>query len=191
MKKGLIITIVVIILIIAGFFLFLNYSSTTETSQQNLKASSSPSTININNKDWANIELKDITTKKTFTISELNTKPILLESFAVWCPTCTKQQQKIKELHDEIGEDVVSISIDTDASEDEEKIQEHLDRNGFNWFYAISPSDLTNSLIEDFGPEIVNAPSVPVILICQDGIARQLGRGVKSVSDLKSAIESC
>ncbi|PIO07358.1 hypothetical protein COU59_03365, partial [Candidatus Pacearchaeota archaeon CG10_big_fil_rev_8_21_14_0_10_34_12] len=40
---------------------------------------------------WMNTELKDIRTGETFKTSDFEGKPVLLESFAVWCPTCTKQ----------------------------------------------------------------------------------------------------
>ncbi|MBI2507635.1 redoxin family protein [Candidatus Woesearchaeota archaeon] len=138
-----------------------------------------------------NAQLKDINSQKIFTINDFNGKPILLESFAVWCPVCTKQQGKIKELHEEIGDSVVSISLDTDSNEDEEKVREHLQRNKFDWYYAISPAELTKELIEEFGTSVINAPQAPVILICQDQSAKMLGRGVKSVSELKEAINSC
>lgn len=136
-------------------------------------------------------QLKDVNSQKFFSLNDFKGKPILLESFAVWCPVCTKQQEKIKELHDDIGDSVISISLDTDPNEDEEKIKEHLQRNEFDWYYAISPSDLTKALIGQFGAVIVNAPQAPVILICPDQSAKMLGRGVKSVSELKEAIKSC
>jgi cytochrome oxidase Cu insertion factor (SCO1/SenC/PrrC family) len=192
MKNGIIITVVVIILlIIGGFFLFNNStSSTSKTNQDIVPTPSAQSKININNKAWADIELKDINTQSTYTIKQLNSKPILLESFAVWCPTCTKQQKIIKDLHNE-EDNFISISLDTDASEDEEKILAHTQSNGFDWRYSVSPIELTQSLIEDFGPGIVFAPSVPLILICPNGDAEKLPNGVKSIDDLKTAIASC
>ena len=45
---------------------------------------------------WKETKLKDIKTGKEFKISDFAGKSILLESFAVWCPTCTKQQNEIK-----------------------------------------------------------------------------------------------
>lgn len=139
--------------------------------------------------DWKEITLKDVRTKESFKISDFKGKPILLESFAVWCPTCTKQQNKIRELHEEVGDSVISISLDTDPNEDEDRVLEHALNGGFNWLYAISPKELTQSLIDEFGVNVVNAPQAPVILICEDQSTRMLGRGVKSVETLKSEIE--
>lgn len=143
-------------------------------------------------RSWMEFELEDIRTGETFRISDFQGKPILLESFAVWCPTCTKQQNIVKELHEEPGfseEELISISIDTDQSEDKARVRTHIESNGFNWYYAISPIELTQSLIDEFGNSIVSAPSVPMILICEDGSFRKLGGfGSRSVDKLKQEI---
>ena len=142
--------------------------------------------------EWINMELKDVVTGETFTIKELSDsgKPVLLESFAVWCPTCTRQQKITKEFEKtDLGSRVISVSIDTDPNEDEARIIEHIERNDFNWRYAISPEDLTRSLIDQFGVGIVNAPSVPMILICpENGKVRKLDSGIKSVNELTEEV---
>ncbi len=143
------------------------------------------------NLDWKEITLKDVSTQKEFKISDFKGKPILLESFAVWCPKCKKQQDEIKELHEEVGEDVISIALNTDPNEDEAKVLEHINRHGYTWIYAISPEKVTRSLIDQFGIQVVNAPQTPVILICEDQSARLLERGVKDVGELKSEIGAC
>jgi len=140
---------------------------------------------------WREYELTDVNSGESFTISELNSKPILLETFAVWCPTCTGQQKEIKELHEEIGEDAISISLNTDSNEDEGLVLEHAQSNGFDWRYAIAPAELSQSLVDEFGLGIVNAPSVPVILICEDGSFRQLDSGIKRVQELKDELATC
>jgi|TARA_Y100000034_G_scaffold135022_1_gene205369 thiol-disulfide isomerase/thioredoxin len=139
--------------------------------------------------DWRSIEFKDIKTQETITINQFD-KPILLESFAVWCPTCTRQQKIIKDLHKETNS-FISISLDTDPNEDESKVLDHINKNGFDWTYAISPKSLTTSLIKEFGNTVVNAPQAPVVLICPDKSARLLKNGVKSVTELKEEVNSC
>lgn len=136
--------------------------------------------------DWKDIQLKDVNTGNTFKISDFKGKPVLVESFAVWCPTCTKQQKEIKKLHDLIGDDVVSVALDTDSNEEESKIKAHAERNGFDWNYVVSPPELTRKLIDTYGTSIVNAPSTPMILVCEDGSERFLGRGLKTASDLQA-----
>lgn len=140
--------------------------------------------------DWKDFELKDINTGKYFRINDFKDKPVLLESFAVWCPSSIRQQRATKELHDELGESFVSISLDTDPNENEEKVKKHIERNGYAWKFANSPADLTRSLISQFGVDIVNAPQAPMILIC-NGQVRMLEKGVKSSEDLKKEIVMC
>lgn len=156
----------------------------TSTDEENLDTKK-PSTFN-------DIELTDVLTGETFKISDFAGTPILFESFAVWCPTCRKQQEKIKELHEEIGDEVISISLDTDPNEDAQQVIDHANRYEFDWRFAVSPTLFTQKLIDEFGVSVINAPSAPVVLICPDqSKARLLKRGVKSPSELKEAIASC
>ena len=55
--------------------------------------------------NWHDITLKDVKTGRTFKVADFNGKPIILETFAVWCPICTKQQREIQKLHSEIGDE--------------------------------------------------------------------------------------
>jgi thiol-disulfide isomerase/thioredoxin len=138
---------------------------------------------------WMTAELTDVNTRATYTISSFRGRPVLLESFAVWCPTCTRQQRVLKELHEEVGDEIVSISLDTDPNEDEEKVRNHAKSNNFNWFYSVSPTEVTQSFIDDFGASFVSAPSVPMVLICEDLSYRKLsGFGVRSVEKLKTEV---
>lgn len=139
--------------------------------------------------DWKTSPLVDVRTGETFTISDFTGKPILVESFAVWCPVCIKQQLEIKKLHEEVGEAVVSISLDTDPNEDTAKVLEAVLDRGFTWRFAVSPAELTKTLIDEFGPAIVNAPIAPIILVCEDQSTRFLGRGTKDVEELKAELQ--
>ncbi len=173
MKRGLIIWIFAIIVLI-GIFFFL-FQAGEE--------------IIISDDDslWRNAEFIDIRTQEIFSVSDFS-EPVLLESFAVWCPTCTRQQKETQKLHDELGNRIITISLDTDPNEEESRVKEHIESNGFTSYYAVSSSDTTQNLIDEFGIDIVNAPSVPMILVC-DGKVKKLGRGVKKVGELKQEVE--
>ncbi len=183
MKKGIIIgSMIIFVVIVTAIFIF---------PRENTGAFTNPETINAKETEWWNAELKNVNNGEIFSISDFEGKPILVESFAIWCPVCTKQQREIKKLDAELGDSVVSISLDTDPNEDEDRLLEHTTQNGFDWYYAVSPSDMTRALINDFGVEIVNAPSVPVVLICEDGSARKLDSGLKNVAELKAELATC
>ena len=138
---------------------------------------------------WMEIELTDVATGETFKISDFKGKPILLESFAVWCPTCLAQQKEIKKVKQIEGENIIHISIDTDPNEDKDKVREHIERNELDWYFAISPVELTQALIDEFGLSFVSAPRAPVVLISEEQSTRFLRSGVKSAEELISEVE--
>ncbi len=140
------------------------------------------------NTPWQDVILTDVATDQPFSVSEFGGKTVLLESFAVWCPTCTKQQSKLHQLKEVVGENLVVISLDTDPNEDRSTVQNHIELNQFSGLYAISPRSMTQSLIDEFGINVVNAPAAPVILVCEDGTSRLLGRGLKQVEELQEEI---
>jgi thiol-disulfide isomerase/thioredoxin len=138
--------------------------------------------------DWRDAELTDTLSGETFRISDFKGKPVLLESFAVWCPVCLQQQKEIKKLKESDGDAIIHISLDTDPNEDAAAVIAHAGRNGLDWYFAISPTSLTEILIDEFGFSFVNAPSAPVVLICEDQSTRFLRGGVKSADELKTEI---
>lgn len=138
---------------------------------------------------WIDVALTDVATGNDFKISDFKGKPILLESFAVWCPTCLRQQEMTKKVKLREGDAIIHISLDTDPNEDEARVREHLQTHGFDWYFAVSPIELTNALIDEFGLTIVNAPSAPVLLICEDQSTRLLRSGVKSADELLSDVD--
>ena len=140
--------------------------------------------------DWKDMELKDIRTGEVFKVSDFEGKTILIESFAVWCPTCLKQQNEVKILSETEDENVVHIALDTDPNEDEQVVLDHVESNGFDWYYAVSPVEFTQALIDDFGVTVVNAPSAPIILVCEDQSARLLRNGVKTADELQDEISN-
>ena len=142
---------------------------------------------------WLGVELTDIRSGDTFTLAQFADKPILLETFAVWCPTCTSQQRQLVALHEEVGDAVISVSLNTDPNESQSQVVRHLDRHGFDWLYAISPVELSRSLRDEFGLAVLNPPSAPVILICPGQTERTLlaKRGVKRPDFLQEQIAAC
>lgn len=139
--------------------------------------------------DWRTATFTDVRSGEEFTIESLaSERPVLLETFAVWCSTCLKQQKELRAFHEDVGDDVVSVTLNVDPNEDAEKVRDHLEKHGFDWRYAVAPGEVTQSLISDFGQSIAHPPSAPVVLVCEDG-ARRLPDGVKSASALKQQVD--
>ena len=137
---------------------------------------------------WLTAELKDVASGETFTIDSFAGKTVVFESFAVWCPICTRQQQESKKLEELMGDSIVSVSLDTDPNENEENVRTHITRHGFDWNYAVASSDVTASLIDSFGLTITSVPLAPMVVVCPDQSAHRLRNGVKSASELQSSV---
>jgi thiol-disulfide isomerase/thioredoxin len=140
---------------------------------------------------WQTVELEDVLTGEAFTVGQFDT-PVILETFAVWCPKCTSQQEKLTELKADSGDDVTIVSLNVDPNEDAEKVKQHASERGYDWRYAISPTELTSALVEEFGQVMTSAPSVPIVTVCPDGSAALMEqRGVKSIESIKDAVGNC
>ena len=139
--------------------------------------------------DWRNVELKDIKTGVPFKISDFKGKTILLQSFAVWCPTCKSQQDELDKLKNDVGDDIEIVSIDTDPNEDKKRVIGHIDRFEYDWLFSIDQNKFAEKLVDEFGINVVNAPSSPVILIDKDQNSRLLRSGLKREDRLKEEID--
>ena len=137
---------------------------------------------------WMQVTLTDVNSGETFTVAEFAGTPVLLESFAVWCPVCTSQQRQLAELARRTGDRVVIISLDTDPNEDAALVQRHTAQHGFDWRYAVAPAELTRALIAEYGAVIASAPSAPMVLVCANLQTRLLRRGVKRAATLEEEV---
>jgi thiol-disulfide isomerase/thioredoxin len=126
------------------------------------------------NSDWKDYSLTDVSTGESFALKDFEGKKVLLESFAVWCPKCTEQQNYFRDLKSIVGDSVVFVSLATDPGENSEIVANHISTNGFDWYYAVASTDMVSDLVDEFGAGIVSAPSVPIVLICEDGSFRKL-----------------
>lgn len=139
--------------------------------------------------DWFTIPLTNVMNGKTYTVDDFKGEPVLFETFAVWCPTCKKQQDNTHEAKELI--DFKAVTIDIDPNEDADLVRDYIRKHNFEGAYAISPVEFTKSLVDEFGTGIVSAPSAPMIVICEDQRYAFLKRGLKSPEYLVDAINSC
>ncbi|MCE7859236.1 MAG: TlpA family protein disulfide reductase [Chloroflexi bacterium CFX2] len=140
---------------------------------------------------WFSVALTNVRTGETFTIQDLKGKVILVETMAVWCSNCLRQQGQVKELHGLLGErdDFVSIGLDIDLNEDASKLKDFVDAQGFNWLYAVSPAEVSRDLSSLYGDQFLNPPSTPMLAIDRHGVVHPLPFGIKSAEDLLNFIQ--
>lgn len=140
---------------------------------------------------WFSVPLTNVRTNETFTIHDLKGKVVLVETMAVWCSNCLKQQGQVQELHSLLGErdDFVSIGLDIDPNEDASKLLDFVNDKGFDWVYAVSPADVSRDLSSLYGAQFLNPPSTPMLVIDRHGNVHLLPFGIKSADDLLNAIQ--
>ncbi|MCB0101734.1 MAG: hypothetical protein H6635_15785 [Anaerolineales bacterium] len=140
---------------------------------------------------WFEISLTNVRSNEAFTIEDLHGKVVLVETMAVWCSNCLKQQGQVQALHTLLGErdDFVSIGLAIDPNEDAAKLLGFVEEQGFNWVYAVSPADVSRDLASLYGDQFLNPPSTPMLVIDRHGNVHPLPFGIKSADDLLNAIQ--
>ena len=141
--------------------------------------------------DWFSVSMTNVNTGEAFTINDLKGKVVLVETMAVWCSNCFKQQTQVKILHSKLGErdDFVSLGLDIDPNEDASKLKGFVEKNSFDWMYAISPSEVSRELSSLYGGQFLNPPSTPMLIIDRHGEAHPLPFGIKSSDDLLAMLQ--
>lgn len=135
---------------------------------------------------WRTTELRDVLTDETFSIDGL-AGPVAIQSFAVWCPKCQRQSEELSKL----GESVTVVGLNIDPNEDAAQVRQHAKDNGFNWRFAVAPTEMTESLVEAFGSTVTNAPSTPIIVACDGGGVEFFSGSQQSADQIRSAASEC
>ncbi|MFB6206925.1 MAG: TlpA family protein disulfide reductase [Haloglomus sp.] len=123
---------------------------------------------------------------ESFTIGGLE-PPVVVQSFAVWCPKCQRQSEQLAQ----VGDSVTVVGLNTDPNEDAAKVRQHAEENGFDWRFAVAPTEMTESLIDEFGTTVTNAPSTPLIFVCSGGSTTFKSGGIQSAAEIESTAGDC
>jgi thiol-disulfide isomerase/thioredoxin len=140
---------------------------------------------------WFGAALTDVRSGATFTIQDFKGKVVMVETMAIWCSSCKRQQEQVKAFHQALGmnKDLATIALDVDPNENGEDLEAYADRNGFDWTYAVAPAEVSRELAQLYGDQFLNPPSTPIVVIDRHGEAHPLPFGVKSAEDLLAFIE--
>ena len=140
---------------------------------------------------WYSASLTDASTGKAFTINDFKGKVVLVETLAMWCSNCKKQQTQVKALHDLLGErdDFVSLGLDIDPNENAADLKGYVEGNGFDWMYAVATVEIAQDISKHYGDQFLNPPSTPMLVIDRKGEAHPLPFGIKSADELLQFIQ--
>lgn len=140
---------------------------------------------------WYKKELTDVYTGMVFRVEDFKGRVVLVETMAMWCSKCLKQQQEVARLHDLLGEreDFMGLGVDIDPNEDVPQLTEYVKRNGFDWLYVVASDELINVISDLYGAQYLNPPSTPMLIIDRQGEAHLLPFGIKSAESLLEALQ--
>ena len=151
----------------------------------------SESSMEMSSPDWFDAELTNVQNDQSFTINELHGKVILVETMAIWCSNCLKQQKEVLLLHEMLGmrEDFVSLGFDIDPNEEADGLKSYVEKNGFDWPYVVAGVDLAREFSDLYGNQYLNPPSIPMLIIDRNGEVHLLPFGIKSAETLQDALQ--
>ncbi len=139
---------------------------------------------------WFDAELLNVSTMENFNVSDFQGKTVLVETMAIWCSNCLKQQKEVKALYDsmENKDDLVILVLDIDTNDSPDKLKDYADKHGFSWNYAVASVDVAREIGALYGDQFLNPPSTPMLIIDPHGDSHPLPFGHKSAADLAEAL---
>lgn len=140
--------------------------------------------------DWRTLPITDVD-GESFTLAELEGRPVFVENFATWCPTCRAQLGSTQEAAAAVGDDAafVVLSVETELSAD--TVADYARDNGFTSMrFAVMSPELLAAFAEAFGTSAVNPPSTPHVVIAADGTAGEMETGSISAADIEEAVRA-
>jgi thiol-disulfide isomerase/thioredoxin len=127
---------------------------------------------------WMTIPFTDALTGNQTTIAEMASsgKPVIMHTFAVWCPACSMQLRETAKLVSKNPDSYLVLGVDIDPRENTEMVKNHVEKNRFTGIFVSAPPEMTRSLMDTVGDQIIR--SLPqTIVICNKSIT-YVGDGV-------------
>lgn len=120
--------------------------------------------------DWQTIAFTDARTGETFTLADFAGKTVFVESMATWCSNCRSQMRNLREAIARLNSDdyvFIGLSVETNISAAD--LAAYVDRQEFDWTFAVLSPDALTTLSEVFGRSFTNPPATPHFVIKPDG----------------------
>lgn len=133
---------------------------------------------------WAAATLTDVTTGEPFTIASLGGRTIFVEAMAIWCTNCRAQQGRFTEALASLDPETVAyVVLTVDPAETAADLARYKAERGFTGRYAVAGRDVAAALQAEFGANVLNPPTVPLVLISAGGDV-SFRTGGESVDDI-------
>ncbi len=149
MKKGIILLLVVVGVVLVGVVVF----RPKEQPPRPFESGFDPNESTI--KETPDLSFKDYQGKEV-SLSEFKGKPLVVNSWAAWCPFCVKELKDFVAVQQDLGDKVVIVAVDRAESLDTAK--EYTDDLGVSeaLIFLLDPSDSFYRAIGGFSmPETI------------------------------------
>ena len=139
---------------------------------------------------WFTAELTDVNSGETLTVAGLKGQVVLVETMAIWCSNCLRQQQEVKALHEALGmeDGLVTLVLDIDPNENADHLRDYAAKHGFDWTYVVAPREVAREIGQLYGDQFLNPPSTPMLIVDRQGEVHLLPFGRKTALDLQGAL---
>ena len=138
---------------------------------------------------WITTNMTNVATGEPFSIEGLakEGKPVIIHTFAVWCPGCSTQLLEATKLQTAYPDTYTVVALDVDPNDNADKVKRHQEKNNFQGIFTAAPTDVSRSLVSAYGPGI--ALSIPQTIIMCGKTATYLEDGVFGADTLKKAAD--
>ncbi|PWR69914.1 TlpA family protein disulfide reductase [Methanospirillum lacunae] len=137
---------------------------------------------------WTKIPMTDAVTGEQFSIDQIAKmgKPVLIHTFAVWCPTCSMQLGESEQMLTTSPDSFTIVGIDIDPNENQNMVKKHIEKEKYAGHFAAAPKELTRGMVGTFGTSF--ALELPQTVIVCNKTVNHLGSGLFRAQTLKSAL---
>jgi cytochrome oxidase Cu insertion factor (SCO1/SenC/PrrC family) len=159
---------------------------TGDTTSESSDTMSDGDSTNADLPEWHTIQLEDVTTGEQFTLAQID-EPVVIHTFATYCPTCNDQQDKLAAGYSDLSEQATLLDLSIDENDNVEDVRSHAEANNLEWRFGIAPNELTSALVDEFGQEVAFYSQSPLMIICPGGETDTVPKGSEA-SEITDAI---
>ncbi len=137
---------------------------------------------------WKKLPITD-SVGKTFTIGDLQGKPVFVEFFATWCPNCRSQLQNTNQAAQQAGPNAVFLALSVETDLNASDMAKYKADNNFGSvdFAVMSPAMLA-AVVACFGHDAANPPTTPHVLVSSRGGVGNLHTGMEDASTITASL---
>lgn len=136
------------------------------------------------------IPMTDLISGRSITLTDiiLEKKPVIIHTFAVWCPACSAQLRETTRLTYDYPGRYTVLAIDIDPREEESLIRNHILTNAFSGIVVRAPEQISRDLLQNLGYGI--SLTLPQTIILCNGTTTILGDTLYDETRLRDTIST-